>query len=132
MTYRLYLENRTNAVSHSAAAQQFAVEGQRVVPHITTRGADRLAFANQIDQDATIYIELRPAAPVSYAVSWRDGSTERTLAAGRADRPTPIACAFPTGNGVVELTSDGPVTWADARIVRSLRVCPHHCLPPPP
>jgi len=127
-TYRLYLERRTEAAPHSAAVQQFEVEGPRVVPHITTRGADRLAFAHRIDQDSTIRTELRPAASANYTVTWRDGSTERTLAAGRADRPTPIACDFPTGNGVVELASDGPVTWVDPRIVRGFRVWPHLAL----
>ena len=38
-TYRLFLDRRIAAAA-SAAAQQFDIEGARVVPLIVTRGAD--------------------------------------------------------------------------------------------
>ena len=125
ITYRLYLEHRADAAPHSAAVQQFDVEGQRVVPRITTRDGDRLTFPTQIKQDSTLHVELRPATRVTYRVRWRDGSSERTMVSGIADVPTSIECEVPTGNGVVELVSDGPVTWVDPRVVRGWRVRPH-------
>ena len=37
-TYRLYLEARAGSAERSAAAQQFDLEGRRIVPRIVTRG----------------------------------------------------------------------------------------------
>src|SRR5262245_5045421 len=116
-TYRLYLDRRVDSPSGSAAVQRFEVDGTRVVPRIAARAADRVAFRTRLDQDATIYTEIRPAALASYSVRWRDGDTIRVLAAGAADRPVSIAAAFPGGNGLIELVSDGAVTWIDPRVV---------------
>ena len=124
-TYRLYLDRRVDSTSGSAAVQQFEVDGPHVVPRIAARAADRVAFETHINQDATIHAELRPPARVRYAIRWRDGGAVHTVASGVTDRPVSIAAAFPGGNGVVELASDGPVTWIDPRVVRSLRVGPH-------
>src|SRR6185436_16535062 len=77
-TYRLYLEARAGSPARSAAAQQFNIDGRRVVPGIVTRGADRLAFATRVGQPSTVLAELRPAARVAYAIEWRDGGTSRT------------------------------------------------------
>ena len=52
-TYRLFLDRRIAAVA-STAAQQFDIEGARVVPLIVTRGADRVAFATQVGKDSTV------------------------------------------------------------------------------
>jgi lysophospholipase L1-like esterase len=124
-TYRLYLDARSGSPEQSAAAQQFDIDRRHVVPRIVTRGADRLAFASRVGQPSAIHVELRPVAPVAYAIEWRDGAETRTLAAGRADAVRTIVCAFPTGTGTVELTADGPVTWVDPRIVRPMRIGRH-------
>lgn len=124
-TYRLYLDARVDSPQQSAAAQQFDIESDHVVPRIVTRGADRIAFHTQVGQDSTIQVGLRPVNRVAYAIRWRDGSVERTLASGNADAPTTITCAYPTGNGVIELASEGPVTWVDPRVVRNLRIGRH-------
>jgi lysophospholipase L1-like esterase len=124
-TYRLYLDARAGSPERSAAAQQFAVDGRRVVPRIVTRGPDRLAFGSHVGQASTVHVELRPASRVAYAIEWRDGMARRTLAAGTAATTTPIACAFPTGTGTVELIADAPVTWVDPRIVRDMRIGRH-------
>jgi lysophospholipase L1-like esterase len=124
-TYRLYLDARDGSPEQSAAAQQFDIDRRHVVPRIVTRGADRLAFTSRVGQASAIHVELRPAAPVAYAIEWRDGAATRTLASGSADAVTAIVCAFPTGTGTVELTADGPVTWVDPRIVRNMRIGRH-------
>ena len=48
-TYRLYLDRRMGAAVRSIAAQQFDIEGERVVPQIVTHGPDRVAFATAIE-----------------------------------------------------------------------------------
>ena len=123
-TYRLYLDHRITS-EPSTAAQQFDIEGSRVVPLIVTRGPDRVAFATDIGQDSTVRVDLRPAGPTTYAIEWRRGSSREVLAQGAVDGPRSIACAYPTGTGVLELVSGGPLTWADARVVRNLRLWPH-------
>jgi lysophospholipase L1-like esterase len=123
-TYRLFLDRRM-AITASAAAQQFDIEGARVVPLIVTRGADRVAFATQIGKDSTIHAVLRPASSTTYAIEWHHGSEHRVLAQGTVSEPTDIACAYPGGTGVIELVSHGAVTWVDPRVVRDLRFVPH-------
>jgi lysophospholipase L1-like esterase len=123
-TYRLFLDRRIAATA-SAAAQQFDIEGARVVPLIVTRGADRVAFATQVGKDSTIHAVLRPASATTYSVEWHHGSEHRVLAQGTISEPTDIACAYPGGSGVIELVSQGAVTWVDPRVVRDLRFVPH-------
>jgi len=138
-TYRLFLDRRIAATA-SAAAQQFDIEGSRVVPLIVTRGADRVAFATQVEKDSTVRAVLRPAAPkltrmsssgsgpvvrTAYAIEWHRGSERRVLAQGTSSEPTEIACAYPGGTGTIEFVSDGPVTWVDPRVVRDFRFIPH-------
>jgi lysophospholipase L1-like esterase len=123
-TYRLYLDHRITS-ERSTAAQQFDVEGGRVVPLIVTRGPDRVAFATNVGQNSTVRVDLRPAEPTTYTIEWRRGSSRDVLAQGVADGPLSIACAYPTGTGVLELVSGGPLTWVDARVVRNLRLWPH-------
>lgn len=123
-TFRLFLDQRV-ASARSASGQQFGIENDRVVPTILTRGADRVAFATEIGQNSTIHVGLRPEGRVTYAIEWRRGGTRRVLAQGTADGPAEITCDYPTGTGVVELVSDGPVTWVDPRIVRDLPLSPY-------
>jgi lysophospholipase L1-like esterase len=123
-TYRLYLDH-VDGPKHTGAAQQFEIEGRRVMPLIVTRGPDRLAFSNRIGRDSEVRVEARPVSRVTYSIQWRDGSLGRTLAAGTIDTTTPIVGRFPTGNGVIELVSDGAVIWADPRVVRDLTIGRH-------
>jgi lysophospholipase L1-like esterase len=123
-TFRLFLDHPT-ASSHSGAAQQFAIEGDRVVPLIVTRGADRVAVATEIGQDATLHAGLRSTGRMAYAIEWHRGAARRVLAHGTVDGASSIACAYPTGTGVIELVSDGAVTWVDPRVVRALPVWPY-------
>ena len=125
-TYRLFLDRRIAAAA-SAAAQQFDIEGARVVPLIVTRGADRVAFATEVGQDSTIHAVLRPgpAGATTYAIEWQHGPEHRVLAQGPISEPTDIACAYPGGSGVIALVSHGAVTWVDPRVVRDLRFVPH-------
>ena len=124
-TYRLYLDDRTDSSERSLAVERFDVEGNRVMPQIVTRGAERLAFKAAIGQDSTVHVEVRPVGRISYTINWRDGSVFRTLARGTIDTVKELACPFPTGNGILEFVSDGAVAWVDLRIVRDLRVGPH-------
>ncbi len=123
-TFRLFLD-QPGASARSDSAQQFGVEGDRVVPLIVTRAADRVAFVTEIGHDSTIHVGLRPQARVSYAIEWRRGTFRRVLAQGTVDGPATIAFAYPTGSGVIELVSDGPLTWVDPRVVRDLPLVPY-------
>ena len=78
-TYHLFLDQRP-AGGHSAAAQQFAIEGDRVVPLIVTRGADRVSVTTAVGQDATLHAGLRAAAPTTYSsngIGVRPGACSR-------------------------------------------------------
>lgn len=121
-TFRLLLDQRTGGPPGSAAAQRFDVEGRRVLPKIITRGADAIQFISPVGRDSVIESELRPATRTAWAIRWRDGGSERTLAAGVAESPTVVSAAFPTGIGRIELVTDGPATWVDPRIVRNVGV----------
>ena len=123
-TFHLFLD-RHPAGAHSSAAQQFAIEGARVVPLIVTRGADRVALATEVGQNATVLVGLRATAPARYAIEWQRGAARRVLAQGTVNGSASIACAYPTGTGVLDLVSDGAVTWVDPRVVRSLPVWPY-------
>jgi len=123
-TFRLFLDQRVASVP-SASGQQFGIENDRVVPTIVTRGPDRVAFATEIGQDSTIHVGLRPEGRVAYAIEWRRGSTRQVLAQGTTDAPAEVVCDYPTGTGVVELVSDGAVTWVDPRVVRNLPMAPY-------
>jgi len=123
-TFRLFLD-QGEVSARSAAGQQFGIEDGRVVPTIVTREPDRVAFATEIGQNSTIHVGLRSAGRVTYAVEWHRGSERRVLAHGTADGPTAITCDYPTGTGVVELVSDGAVTWVDPRVVRNLPLSPY-------
>ena len=118
-TFRLFLDTRI-AAPGSAAAQQLDVEHARVVPRIVTRGPDRVAFATDVRQDSTIHVGLRSRAPTAYAIEWRHGAFRRVLAQGTVTGASSISGAYPTGTGVIELVSDGPITWVDPRVVRNL------------
>ena len=124
-TFRLYLDHRA-ASGQSAAAQQFAIEGDRVVPLIVTRGADRVAVATEVGQRRDHPRRSpRGRAARRYAIEWRSGPARRVLAEGTVDGSASIACAYPTGTGVLDLVSDGAITWVDPRVVRSLPVWPY-------
>jgi hypothetical protein len=124
-TYRLFLDRRIAAAA-SAAAQQFDIEGARVVPLIVTRGADRVAFATEVGQDSTIHAVLRPGpAATTYAIEWQHGPGASRPGARPDQRTNDIACAYPGGSGVIALVSQGAVTWVDPRVVRDLRFVPH-------
>lgn len=123
-TFRLFLD-QPGSSARSDSVQQYGVEGDRVVPLVVTRAADRVAFVTQIGHDSTIHVGLRPAARVTYAIDWRRGASRQVLAQGTVDGPATIAFAYPTGNGVIELVSDGPLTWVDPRVVRDLPLVPY-------
>lgn len=123
-TFRLFLDDGVPA-SASTAAQQFGIEGDRVVPLIVTRAASRVPFVTDVRQDATIHVGLRAAAPAAYAIEWRYGASHRVLTKGMVNGSMSIAIAYPSGTGLLEFVSDGPLTWVDARIVRDLPVSPY-------
>lgn len=85
-TFRLFLDHR-GAAGHSAAAQQFGIEGDRVVPLIVAREAGRVAFSTGVGQDSTIHVGLRAAAPSTYAIEWQYPE----LLAGRSGRSGRLA-----------------------------------------
>src|SRR4029079_9832364 len=103
------------------AAQQFDIEGERVVPQIVTHGPDRVAFETEIGVDSTIHVGLRPVRPTTFAINWNDGTSQHVRARGTVDGASSIVCAFPTGTGIVEFVGDDALTWVDPRIVRDQR-----------
>ena len=139
-TYRLYISHRVDSPSRSAAAQRFDIEGSRVVPQIvlgTTRGSehgdtsnisDYVAFESTLGRHTTLFAGLRPADRARYEIRWRRadaGGRVRILAAGEGATAAGLAVPVPAEPGIVELASDGPLTWVDPRLVRDLRVMPH-------
>ena len=56
-------------------------------------------------------------------MAWRIGSSR--IAQGTVTGSTEIACDYPTGAGVIELVNDGPITWADPRVVRDVPFWPY-------
>ena len=124
-TYRLYLDDRLGGGAGSAAVQRFDVERSGVVPQIVTRGPDRLAFSTDVRQDSTVRVELRPVRRSRYAIVWHDQERRAVLAEGSAESPNSIVAPYPGGSGVIELTSDEAVSWADPRVVRGLTVRRH-------
>src|SRR5262245_55507825 len=127
-TYRLFLSHRVDDASRSSAAQRFDIEGSRVVPQIAMRpmtGADRVGFTSALGKRSTLHVGLRPEARARYEIRWRDGSASRVLAAGEAATVTSLAVPIPREAGVVELASNGPLTWVDPRLVRDLHIGPH-------
>ncbi|MEO7158010.1 MAG: hypothetical protein ABI039_10630, partial [Vicinamibacterales bacterium] len=118
-TFRLFLDQRSPA-DRSTATQQFDIEDGRVVPLVTVSKPDRVAFVTDVRWDSTILVDLRVSRPTGYAIEWHGASGSRTLARGTAREPITLACAYPTGTGVIEFVSDGPITWVDPRVVRDL------------
>lgn len=123
-TFRLFLDHRT-AADRSTATQQFDIEGGRVVPLVVASTADRIAFAPEVGQDSTIHVGLRSSRPTTYAIEWRQGSDHGVLAQGTVTGSASIACDYPTGSGVIELVSDGPITWVDPRVARDVPILPY-------
>lgn len=124
-TYRLYLEQRVGDVHHSTASQRFAVEGRRVVPQIATRDHERMAFKTVIKRPSTIHVDVRADDPARYEIHFQHGGRDDLLARGDTAARTSIAAPLPLGPGVVELVSDGALTWVDPRVVRDFYAAPH-------
>ncbi len=89
-----------------------------------TRGPDRVTFSTAVGRDATFHTGLRTTGRTTYAIEWQRGTSRRVLAHGAVEGPTSIACAYPTGTGVISPISDHPVTWVDPRVVRDLSLWP--------
>jgi len=124
-THRLYTSHRVDDPSRSIAAQRFDIEGSRVVPQISMRpmtGVDRIAFPAAIGIPSTLRIELRPEGRARYEIHWRGAAADRILADGDAAKATSISAPIPAETGVVELVSQGRLTWVDPRLVGNLRV----------
>jgi hypothetical protein len=124
-TYRLYLNQRVDDASRSAAAQRFDIEGIHVVPQIAMRDDDRVAFTTAIGQSSTFRVQVRPIEHAHYEIRWRDSAGDRVLSTGDVTAPTNVTSAIPAGGGRIELVSHGSLTWIDPRFVRDFRVAPH-------
>jgi hypothetical protein len=121
-TRRLYIDQRVDDATRSAAAQRFDIEGSRVVPQIATRDVDRIAFRSALRWPSMLYVDVRPAGRVRYEIHWRDRESNRTLDAGETSTPTTIAVPVPGSTGVLEFVNHGSMTWADPRLVGNLRI----------
>ena len=124
-TYRLYLSQRVDVASHSAAAQRFDIEDASVVPQIASRGDDVIAFKAAVGRPSTLHVGVRPSGTAGYEIRWRDGAEIAVLARGEATAPLTIVRQIPARAGVLELVGHGPITWVDPQLVRDLRVAPH-------
>ncbi len=83
-----------------------------------------MTFSTAVGRDATFHTGLRTTGRTTYAIEWQRETSRRVLAHGAVEGPTSIACAYPTGTGVISLISDHPVTWVDPRVVRDLSLWP--------
>jgi lysophospholipase L1-like esterase len=124
-TYRLYLAQRVDVASHSAAAQRFDIEDAVVVPQIASRGDDVIAFNAAVGRPSTLHVGVRPSGTVGYEIRWRDGAEVAVLARGEAAAPLTIVRQIPARAGVLELVGHGSITWIDPRLVRDLPITPH-------
>jgi hypothetical protein len=120
-TTRLYLNARVDG-ARSDASERFDVEASRVVPQIATRHDERIAFRIENPWPSKLHVDLRPSGPSPYEIRWRASGVSRVLARGESSTAIPVAATIPTGSGVLELIGRGPLTWADPRLVSSLRV----------
>src|SRR5436309_3027267 len=102
-TTRLYLSARVEADTASDAVERFDVETSRVVPQISIRHDERIAFRTDNQWPSTLHVEVRPAGSSRYEIHWRDGATDRVLANGAPTAAATTAVDIPAGNGVVEL-----------------------------
>ena len=130
-TYRLYISHRVDDTSRSSAAQRFDIEGSHVVPQIAMHPArpgddvDRVAFQTAVGAPSTLLTGLRPDGRAHYEIRWRSASAPRVLIAGDAGAATNVSVPIPGDAGIVELVSDGSLTWVDPRIVREPRITPY-------
>ena len=123
-TYRFYLDHALSG-RQSAVTQRFDVDGRRVVPLIATRQAARVSFEVAVDAPATIHADLEAIVPVHYEISWHTGTRRQVLAAGFAAGRTAVARPVPVSPGVLELSTDGPASWIDLRLVRDMHIGRH-------
>jgi lysophospholipase L1-like esterase len=123
-TYRFYVDHALSG-RQSAVTQRFDVDGRRVVPRIATRQAARVSFDAAVSTPATFHADIDPIAPVHYQISWNSGTRRQVLAAGVAAGRTAVARGLPASAGVVELSTDGPASWVDPRLVRNIHVGRH-------
>ena len=120
-TTRLYLTRRVDAGA-SDASERFDIEASRVVPQIAIRRDERIAFRVDNPWPSTLRVDLRPTAPSRYEILWRESGADRVLARGESATTIPVSASIPAGSGVLELSGRGPLTWADPRLVSSLRI----------
>ena len=124
-TYRLYISHRVDDASRSIAAQRFDIEGARVVPQIAMHAMsrdDRVAFRTALGIPSVLRIDVRPEGHARYQIHWRRAAADRILVDGDAAAATSVAVPIPADPGVVELVSQGRLTWVDPRLVGNLRV----------
>ncbi len=120
-TSRLFLDHALSG-RESAVTQRFDIADRQVVPRITTREGARVSFRSDADAPARVQTDIEPIAPVHYEIAWLANTGRQILAAGRADRRTPISSPVPTAAGVLELSTDGPASWVDPRLVRDMEI----------
>jgi hypothetical protein len=120
-TTRLYLNARIDGTA-SDASERFDIEASRVVPQIAIRHDERIAFRIENPWPSTLHVDLRPSGPSPYEIRGRASGADRVLARGESATTIPVAATIPAGSGVLELIGGGPLTWADPRLVSSLRV----------
>jgi len=124
-TYRLYISHRVDDASRSITAQRFDIEGARVVPQITMHPMsrdDRVAFRTALGIPSVLRIDVRPEGHARYQIHWRSAAADRILVDDDAAAATSVAVPIPADAGVVELVSQGRLTWVDPRLVGNLRV----------
>ena len=119
-TYRLFLDHAVSG-RQSAVTQRFDLDGSHVVPRISTRQAARVSFGATADTPASLQTSIEPTASVHYEIALRTDTGRQVLAAGLAAGPTSISPLVPTA-GVLELSTDGPASWVDPRLVRRLQI----------
>lgn len=118
-TYQLYLDDRADVGSSSEARQRFVVQGSRVVPQILTRGAERFRFRVPASRPARLHFRARPEGPATIDVRWSGTATTRVLGRRVLAGVEEVSYRLPATGGVLDLTSQGSVTWSDLRIVEA-------------
>jgi lysophospholipase L1-like esterase len=124
-THRLYLDERADVGSSSEARQRFVVEDARVVPQILSQGTDAFRFRGPDSRGGRLRFRVRPEGPAAIEVRWSDGQRSEVLVRQAVTEPLELTRRLPADGGVLDLASQGTVTWSDLRVEDSLPLWPH-------
>jgi len=113
-TYRLTPDTRLEDDGASATTR-FDLEGDHVVPKLVTHDG-HVQLRAAVGRDSSIRAFVEPDTGATYVLTLRQNGADRVLASGAAAGA--LVLALETGNGIIDVSSTGRVTWSDLRLQR--------------